>query len=907
MSVYDPRAGDDPGRKNGQRAVRLIDRLSALLLIRRDERSAAFYFLLVFLVIGWGSAIGRGTADALFLKRYGIDFLPLMFTLLSPLLVVLSVVYAATADRLPSERLFIRMFKLLVVLLLACWLLIRTSAGGPVYPLYYLVNEVVSELLLIHAALYLGQNFDAQQAKRLTSPIMAGTQLGAILGGLTLVQFSSVVGVGNLILVWIGAVVLAGLLISGWHRRFGPSPYYRPAWKNRRGLRPVVSEVAQGVRLLRLSPLLKVASLALFFMVVAFYVLNYSVNRVYTTTFATEAALSSFYGTLGAVTSACTLSLQLLVTGRAISRFGLRAVNLYFPAALLLVFSGLLFSMTLPFALLASFARSTIMPAFRDPVRNLFINALPDNVQGRARATSLIVVMPAALLAAGAFLWLVQSLEQPGFVLVLGLLASGAYLYYSIRMNRAYLAEIMATLKGRLHLPAKHAIGTRAASGDRVLLAQMAAGVDHPDEQVSLSFAEAAINLAGDRGLPMVLRRLPDLSEASRDRLINAIAPHDPALLRDFLRKQLANADAHGRATALKWLFRLRDQRALDRLPDALGETNPRLRATALRGVVELGLIDLYPRAAAAWQGLLLSTAPGDSMAGLELADLGVAWLPGDNALAGCLTAAVTRMLGSDDPRAVLCAVTALRHLPEDTGRLLTWLGEALGSNDLRVRLGAVHVLGEPGRLPNGELLRRALEDSHPAVREAAAGALFGGDVAALAEDLRDDRTLPPHRRASLLRRLLALDPHYPGLDELAMQWAGCAQTLARLSSDLDGSLQHAPTGRLLAALLDERKRDYIDLALEAVSPVAGYDEVAVIKAALACGDRRHIATARELLQHFANKPLAARLDRLLARHADDPARPPREAWQRLELLVESSDTWFQACVERARAEVSLP
>ena len=164
----------------------MITRITDLLLIRRAEVSQVVYLLLLFLIIGTGMAIGRGTADALFFKRYGIEYLPVMFVLVSILLSLVSVAYAAFVDAQPAERSFRIIFSVLVLLLIGNWLLIVNDSSSLVYPVYYLIYEVTSELFLVHCALYLSQNLVQTQSKRLTPIILAGYQVGIIIGGLFL-------------------------------------------------------------------------------------------------------------------------------------------------------------------------------------------------------------------------------------------------------------------------------------------------------------------------------------------------------------------------------------------------------------------------------------------------------------------------------------------------------------------------------------------------------------------------------------------------------------------------------------------------------------------------------------------------------------------------------------------------
>jgi hypothetical protein len=61
--------------------------ISNLLLIRPEERGPVLYFVAFFVLVGAGMALGRGTTDALFIKRYGVQYLPVMYMILGAPLV----------------------------------------------------------------------------------------------------------------------------------------------------------------------------------------------------------------------------------------------------------------------------------------------------------------------------------------------------------------------------------------------------------------------------------------------------------------------------------------------------------------------------------------------------------------------------------------------------------------------------------------------------------------------------------------------------------------------------------------------------------------------------------------------------------------------------------------------------
>ena len=72
------------------------------ILIKDSELKQVAYFFLFFVILGCGTALGRGATDVLFFKRYGIEYLPQMYILLSFVLCGVSLAYAAYADRISS-------------------------------------------------------------------------------------------------------------------------------------------------------------------------------------------------------------------------------------------------------------------------------------------------------------------------------------------------------------------------------------------------------------------------------------------------------------------------------------------------------------------------------------------------------------------------------------------------------------------------------------------------------------------------------------------------------------------------------------------------------------------------------------------------------------------------------------
>jgi ATP/ADP translocase len=204
-----------------------VTRLGKLFLVHEGETGTVLYFLFFFMIVSAGMAVGHGTADALFFKRFGIEYLPVMYIIQSLLLAMVSTLYAAFADRVPAESFFKVLLGILAALVAASWLIISRAGPSLIYPAYYLVYEVASELLLVHSALYMNQNMNTLQAKRLSPLIYAGAQVGTIAGGMLLAVFAPVIGTQNLVMAWCLLLVTGIVAVVLRHRRHGASVHFR--------------------------------------------------------------------------------------------------------------------------------------------------------------------------------------------------------------------------------------------------------------------------------------------------------------------------------------------------------------------------------------------------------------------------------------------------------------------------------------------------------------------------------------------------------------------------------------------------------------------------------------------------------------------------------------------------------
>ena len=838
----------------------MLSKFLNLLLIREGERQQVIYFFVLYAILGCGLAFGRNSADVLFFKRYGIEFLPVMYMVLSVFLTLISAFYAAFADRISPERFSNILFLSLIFLLLGNWVWISYSEVGAAYPAYFLLYEIASEILVVHSIHYLAQNFDSLQAKRLFPLIMAGTQIGIIIGSLTLAAIAQYINIQDIMLVWCFLLLIPMYMIYSWHKQRGSSTYFRPMHKSTERFKQAISQVSSGFTLIKTSQLLKAASFALFFMVIAFYILSYSINRIYTNTFESEAELTRFFGILSATTNGLALLLQIFITNRVIHRFGVKNVNFIFPITSLFSYLALLSSFTLLPAIIGSINKDAIMTAFRNPIRTIFFNTLPANVRGRASATSIIIVLPLALFVCGALLIVMQEMGEPGYYLVIGFIAAAFYLLFNLKMNQAYVSEMLSTLKKKVlvtgdmnSVSSSHNMSNDIFKSNTII---------QLFNMLLLSYPERANELlllnAGQSETRLV------------EKIIEILTPAPPQdftdILNDIYKETL---DSRLQAVILVTLFKLQDKKVSSLIPALLENKNPQMQISAIIGALYQDNNELKNKAVNQWIKLASSLDMDKQILTLDLIKYLTMITDSKLTLLLIYKRIITSVLETGKQTEITAVLNALLHWPKphypEIASLLTELYER---SDTLTRLLCVRC----SRLfydSNQTLLKKAIEDSNRQIRQEVARVhyeIIGDDAKdVLVLWLSTEANGSPRAQRAFLGQLHEVSTDSQGFRQIARAKAELAQNffwglqiLNRFKDD------HSVPLQLVKIILQERIKQYINLSVYAMKGFENADVTYIVWAGLNSRDPRYIASACEVLRNFSSKDIGEMLSDLI-------------------------------------------
>lgn len=829
------------------------------------------YLSLLYLTVGLGLTIGRSSSDALLFRRFGVEYLPHMLFLTSVLLVIFSAAYAEFADRAHPVRMFKYVISLTSIFLISTWGAMYGGDGKISFAVYFLGYAVISEILSVHFNLYVSGFLDLSQSKRLYPLINATSRLGGVVGGVALGLLSSRFPTEHIVLVWALILVVSLLLVAAYHR--GDQPPRAKTRPLKKQAKPFTN-ILEGLEFARHSRLLQIAGLALFSMIVLVSVQHYLASTILTRHFRDERDLAAFFGWFFAFTNFLVLLMQMLVASRLLHRFGMKVASMIFPWSTAISFALLSLSASFIPAVIGRFNYTGMGPAFRNPAADLFYNALPGYMQGRARALSIGLILPLGLAFSGLLLMWVPKESVGESLAIFGLLLSFAHIYFTMVKNRVYADSLARLIQQQVFAGTGHDLGEMGRLDERVVqqLRQLLQDSEESDDY--LAYAEFLLRGAPQSAGAILLETLATKPVSVQDRLLPRIAELAPIGWLEYAQRCLDADDAHLRATALTVLVAHGDADALHAIHAWLVHVNPRIRAAATRACFVVQDSFLHEN--------------------------------GERVL--------RMMLSAETPDELIAALSVVR------GMHLTAQGEGVRAlllhPDASVRaaaIAAIVIIGDASERLH--LLANAFQDEDAVVQRAAnthAAALMPANDLEYAAAL--DAYFSHFRMQSILADCLAqsgLKQRKTMLLVIAQRHLQAAWDKKSIALQSVSFAQEGLEANLLCMVLNEEVQRHIEFALAILALLDEAKMARAISVALASRDRRLRAQALESLHHIEDNVLVKWLLPLIEAEHDGAKweHPAPELLLNLSELIawcgRQGGQWLRQCAANMEKEMS--
>jgi HEAT repeat protein len=436
--------------------------VTSFLRIQPGEGRTLASVVALMLLASAGATIGESAVNAMFFDQVGPHALPLMYLIQGATGLVAMLVLTGSLVRFDRRRAYVFMPALLAAVVVIERVILASGVGWT-YRALWLTVAVAQLLQSVYLWGTAGAVTDTRRAKRLFPLFGSGSILGAVVGGLVTRPLAAVLGVGNLLLVWAGCLVGAGLLGAAVLGIRGRARGVRARARRRTS---TTRDLGEALSFVRRSPLLVSMTIAGVLFSVLFYSLFLPFAQAATARYPDPKALAGFFGVFGAAVTVVAFVISIFLANRLLAWLGAAVVILMLPILYGTAFGVLLASSA--FATLVA-VRAGVMvwlQGVASPGWETLINVTPETRRDQVRAFLSGGPSQTGTAIAGIVTLVGQRALTPTQLSLIGLVFAALTIGVAWRIRGSYTGALVDALRaGRPSV-----FGGRAVEGTPVVL-----------------------------------------------------------------------------------------------------------------------------------------------------------------------------------------------------------------------------------------------------------------------------------------------------------------------------------------------------------------------------------------------------------------------------------------------------
>ncbi len=407
-----------------------------------EEEIALFLWTaaLLFLVRSSGMLLNN-YAETTFLKRFGVEYLPIVNMLNSLATFFVTGVLAVFMAKLSGARLLSYLFIFCGLTITGIRLLIPYGYEI-IYPILFMLKsqfELLQALLFWNLA---NDLFNTRQSKRIFPLLTAGGVIGLIIGSFATPYMAKTLRFDNLLFVYLLTTLLGALVVKGMSLHLSVLVRAEKKGKNRGKRTPMLEEFKKIIPLLKESALLKIVLILTFMPNVVVPIMNYQFNFAINEYFASESGMIGFFGYFRGVLNIISL-IVLLFVGRLYGRFGLPVALMFHPFNYMIAFMAFLLRFDIFSAMYARMSTNILRTTINMPASSILIGLFPESYRAMIRPFLRGTVVRMGLFLGSGLILASNTLFDPRYLSLVALPFVLAWLIAPFLLKKNYASILM--------------------------------------------------------------------------------------------------------------------------------------------------------------------------------------------------------------------------------------------------------------------------------------------------------------------------------------------------------------------------------------------------------------------------------------------------------------------------------
>jgi ATP/ADP translocase len=426
--------------------------LSKWLKVYDDEINLFLWSALLLFLIRSSNIIFNNFAETAFLKRFGVEYLPMIFIINSISTFFIMGMIAGIMSRLPGYRLL--SYMLVICGTTVAGLRFVVPLGFEIlYPILYILKAQYEVMLGLFFWNLANDLFNTRQSKRLFPLITAGGVMGGVIGSFGTPFLVKAISIDNLMFIYLGTTLTGAVVV----RRMGALfPTLLASEKKTKKVKKRLSLKEEFMRVLPIikeSALVKILILLTLLPNVVIPIINFQFNYAIDDAFATEGGMIKFFGYFRGALNGISFIILLFV-GRIYGRLGLPIALMFHPFNYVIAFLAFLLKFDVFSAMYAQFSTRILRNTINNPARGVLMGLFPAEYRALIRPFLRGTVVRVGTLVGSGIIIASTGIWHPRYLSLIALVFMGGWIATTFVLKRSY-SRILLDLISRNMLDLK--------------------------------------------------------------------------------------------------------------------------------------------------------------------------------------------------------------------------------------------------------------------------------------------------------------------------------------------------------------------------------------------------------------------------------------------------------------------